>query len=561
MTNHHSRRVFFTSFGLTLVVACSAEFTYEPCPPGQWADNSDEGVCRPCEAGTIPDLTNGGCKACDMGYAPDEKWQCVPISPENPGGAGGSGGSGGGGGMVPIPPGFDCAPGTTKCASDAQQTCGDDGKWGEAVGCEVACDVRGAACAVPVQLAAGTGHTCARLNDGTVRCWGSGTQGQLGNGAGTDSAVPVPVADIVDATSIVANDSSSCAVHSDGTVSCWGNTTVLNDSGAPYLKPAKMEGAQGVSKLGMMAYSACIIKENGSLECKGANDSGQLGNNGGAASAVFAPTSGFPSPPVRVSASVNTSLGSGTAQGSYAGGTACAVLADGTVACWGKSNCGQNGGTSPTLVANDVRDIREVFVGDEMSCAVRNDGNLFCWGGNYAGQLGRGTSSSNPLHRFGEPAALIPNFGGVVKVSIGFQHVCATRSDNTLWCWGEVSLGRLGFECGEPETETACSAYSGSYGSAAFIPSPAQVPLQNVADVAAGSAHTCALTGDGKVYCWGSNASGQLGNGSIGSSRSAPAAIVWKNLEQAASRVHLGKGGGRASGGCSSHSYKGTWLT
>src|SRR5438128_7968824 len=81
----------------------------------------------------------------------------------------------------------------------------------------------------PTAVAAGGLHTCMRLPDGTVQCWGQNNFGQLGNGDGslTSSSVPVPVRDLTTATSVVTGDSHTCALLADGTVQCWG----VGDSG------------------------------------------------------------------------------------------------------------------------------------------------------------------------------------------------------------------------------------------------------------------------------------------------------------------------------------------
>lgn len=82
-----------------------------------------------------------------------------------------------------------------------------------------------------VEVAAGYWHTCARMADGTVWCWGSNGQGQLGNGSMTSSAEPVAVAGLSEATRLALGDWSSCALRRDGSVWCWGNGT---PSAAPF---------------------------------------------------------------------------------------------------------------------------------------------------------------------------------------------------------------------------------------------------------------------------------------------------------------------------------------
>src|SRR5437016_10225001 len=76
----------------------------------------------------------------------------------------------------------------------------------------------------PTALAAGGLHTCMRLPDGTVQCWGRNNFGQLGNGDGSlsSSSVPVAVRGLTTATRVVTGDAHTCALLGDGTVQCWG---------------------------------------------------------------------------------------------------------------------------------------------------------------------------------------------------------------------------------------------------------------------------------------------------------------------------------------------------
>src|SRR5438445_10676824 len=81
----------------------------------------------------------------------------------------------------------------------------------------------------PTAVAAGGLHTCMRLPDGTVQCWGRNNFGQLGNGDGnlTSSSVPVAVRGLTTATGVVTGDAHTGALLGDGTVQCWG----VGDSG------------------------------------------------------------------------------------------------------------------------------------------------------------------------------------------------------------------------------------------------------------------------------------------------------------------------------------------
>ena len=73
-----------------------------------------------------------------------------------------------------------------------------------------------------IALSAGSDHTCALLQGGSVRCWGYGFRGSLGNGATVDSPVPVLVSGINDATALASGDLHNCVIRTGGGMSCWG---------------------------------------------------------------------------------------------------------------------------------------------------------------------------------------------------------------------------------------------------------------------------------------------------------------------------------------------------
>jgi alpha-tubulin suppressor-like RCC1 family protein len=436
---------------------------------------------------------------------------CIPA-PAGSGGTAGAGGVGGvsgaggtGGGSQPPLKG-ECETGQKRCSADGLSECGADGQWQAPTACEIGCDKAKNECVVPVQLAAGKEHACALLSDGTVRCWGGDSRGQLGNGPGGDSVRPTPVVGLTGATSITASDFYSCATQSEGSkVSCWGATYYTSIVPDIQEIPVVIGSAQGRDHLGVSDSSLCLLKESGVVECKGKNDHGQLGNGGEEDSLIFTPTSGFPSPPRQIS---------------VAGFSACAVLADSTLACWGIKN---TNGTNPPrdlpspAIVNNVHSVRKVATSEAACCAIRIDNTMQCWGYNVFGELGRGFDSEYGVI---EAPGFVDNFGDVERISPGSGHVCATKTDQSLWCWGRNNKYQLASTC----ESLQCS----DSGNGPYISLPARVPLDNVVDVAAGDYSTCALTKDSKVYCWGSNEFGQVGNGAIGDKVLEPTLVHWK---------------------------------
>jgi alpha-tubulin suppressor-like RCC1 family protein len=134
--------------------------------------------------------------------------------------------------------------------------------------------------------------------------------------------------------------------------------------------------------------------------------------------------------------------------------------------------------------------------GDKHSCALSAAGGVRCWGKNDYGQLGEGTTTTrlSPIDVAGLGA-------DVVAVTAGVRHSCALTGAGAVKCWGENFSGALG-------DGTTTDRYE---------PVPVSGLSSGVVAIAAGSSHTCALTSAGAVKCWGSNSSGQLGDGSGGS--------------------------------------------
>jgi len=127
-------------------------------------------------------------------------------------------------------------------------------------------------------------------------------------------------------------------------------------------------------------------------------------------------------------------------------------------------------------------------MGTHHACAA-SGGKAYCWGGNGSGELGQNTADAN-LH----PKPLEVPLDQVTDVAVGAEHSCAL-SNKRIYCWGNNTYGQIGDGSGN-----------------ALVKSPVASHLNvDLASIAVGTIHTCALSTSGEAYCWGSNASGQLG--------------------------------------------------
>jgi alpha-tubulin suppressor-like RCC1 family protein len=141
-------------------------------------------------------------------------------------------------------------------------------------------------------------------------------------------------------------------------------------------------------------------------------------------------------------------------------------------------------------------------VGSRHACRLTDDGRVLCWGRADAGQLGTGSTPlrSTPV----EAAAGQTRFS---SIAVGGLHTCALTAEGAVWCWGANEAGQAGLpaavtqQCGEPIHGWRC------------VPSPRLIETSLRFDaLVAGAANTCGFTGDGAIYCWGSNGAGQLGS-------------------------------------------------
>ena len=238
------------------------------------------------------------------------------------------------------------------------------------------------------------------------------------------------------------------------------------------------------------------------------------------------------------------SIGLGGVYDSPAYGHTCVIKPDGKLSCWGDNRSGQLGNNSTTRsdYPIDVRDnsggadttlndVVQVTSGPRHTCALTSDGRVWCWGYGHYRQLGNGSTNGSlrPISVRG-----IDNSGrlnGVVQISAGSGHNCALGSNGQVSCWGDNTKHQSGH--GE-------SNYASRYPRTVKI-SRNGPPLEGIVQVACGSLHTCALTSEGKVWCWGSSIGGALGNGVSGNSQS-------KETYPVAVRDSSGAGGSTLSG-------------
>lgn len=185
----------------------------------------------------------------------------------------------------------------------------------------------------------------------------------------------------------------------------------------------------------------------------------------------------------------------------------CGRTSSGDALCWSNYEMTPNH-LAPTLKFSDLKTSEGGH-----GCAVATNGSTYCWGENLSGQLGDGTTQSRA-------GISIPVAGGYAfkSVVVGRHHSCGLTAAGEAYCWGAnkspPSYGEYGVALGTGDSTTSVMP----------TPSPVAGGLA-FAQLSAGFRHTCGITVDGRAYCWGGNANGQLGDGTQ-INRNVPVAVA-----------------------------------
>ena len=316
------------------------------------------------------------------------------------------------------------------------------------------------------QLSVGGHHSCAALA-GVARCWGFGGNGRLGYGdersVGDDetpgSAGPVDVGPGHSVRAIDGGAGHTCALLDDATVRCWGfggdgrlgYGSVANVTNPASAAPVFLGLGRTATAIAAGGYHTCAILDNGSVRCWGYGFDGALGY--GNQNRVGDDETPGSVPPV--------DLGTGrTAVAITAGDEhTCAILDDGSVRCWGFSGVGRLGYGNATTIGDDEapgtagpvalgpgRTATAISAGGAHTCAVLDDGNVRCWGLGVNGQLGYANVAT--VGDDETPAAAGPvNLGAgrtARAIAAGGSHTCALLDDFGVRCWGAGGFGQLG---------------------------------------------------------------------------------------------------------------------
>jgi alpha-tubulin suppressor-like RCC1 family protein len=352
------------------------------------------------------------------------------------------------------------------------------------------------------EVRTGSSHTCVRRDNGEVLCWGRNGEAQLGDGVvrhdscdrdrGSDRPPPdcssdaVPVSGLDDATGLFIGGGSvdvghhTCALREDGSLWCWSYEIIGAGEGIPRQKrdvPVLEYDEEAIGDLAVSFNSICFaVGTDRRAVCYGSNGRFQAGSPNVTAEPILRePTALDLDPDNDLDEPLIGVVEIATSQFP---GFGCALVDD---------------------PINDP-----------------NDG-VWCWGNNIEGQLGRGDTqhqdcSSRPELR--EDCSNRPVRAGTAEspvppasaIALGARHACVITSEEAeggagqVFCWGDNRGGQAGIGVEQGEVR---------------VPTPVVGLPEGVAvtQLSLGNRHSCALLADGRVYCWGWNDDGQLGDG------------------------------------------------
>ena len=289
------------------------------------------------------------------------------------------------------------------------------------------------------------------------------------------------------------------AVGSDGHVYAWGNQasgSLGNDkTSGTATTPVRITENDAIKGKIFIAVSAgdaysMALASDGTVYTWGSNGKGQLGNGTTTDSAV----------PVKANLDANiTAISAGR---SYA----MALASDGTVYTWGNNQYGQLGNgssdnsdhSSPTKVST-LSGITAISAGFTTGTALDSQGHAWAWGRNEKGQLGNGTLNDNPTPaRVQDLGTGQPDTRSYIAISAGYQHVLAIDTDHDVYGWGSgTAIGS--------STDSNVSTKGStkiSFGD----------DVVNITAISAGDDGSEAIDDSGRIYTWGKEGYGQLGN-------------------------------------------------
>ncbi|MEK2690827.1 Ig-like domain-containing protein [Bdellovibrio sp. GT3] len=359
-----------------------------------------------------------------------------------------------------------------------------------------------------VAIAGGNWAGCALNSVGDLYCWGDDTSYLQGNGAATaEVLVPTLVPTAVKFKSLSMYANHACAIDLNDYLYCWGSNSSgnLGDGTTTYSDvPKAIDAGNKYLNVAVGNAHTCAVRmTSNQAVCWGSNrtgssDAGALGDgsNYSVANKLVPTVVGGSSTFLKVDAGNNYS---------------CGITTDQRIQCWGSyasQSVGDGLENNRSIIAeSDIgQNYKQISVGSTLSCGIDSFDRLKCWGNGTTASIGDGTSGVGVVRS----SPIVLDRGLTYKsVAVGDMYGCAITTDDTVKCWGRNSDGVLGF-AGATSSPTPRLVDGGA----------------KYKKIVAGNSMTCGITMDGVLKCWGYNSNlWQLGDAGVIPGSSQPKVI------------------------------------
>ena len=374
-----------------------------------------------------------------------------------------------------------------------------------------------------IQIESGSIHSLALTSKGRIFTWGYNGSGELGDGTTTIKNRPSEITSLFG----LQNDEyiikfslgsrTSSAITSNGRIFTWGaNSYGLHGDGTNIdrLTPTEITHqfnlylGETIVQFTLGTHFSAALTSNGRIFTWGRNEDGRLGDG----------TNVNRLTPTEITHQFNLSQGETITQFTLGSNFSTALTSNGRIFTWGKNFHGQLGdGTIinrniPIDITNQIDlDNDEIIIdvnsGGYHSIALTSNGRIFIWGRNHEGQLGNGTAINSSI-----PIEITTKFDlkvgeKILKVYSGALFSIAMTSEGRIFTWGDNVHGQLGDGTNLKHLTPNEITDKFNLGLGEFI-----------IELSLGSYHSLALTSNGRVFSWGRNLDGQLGDGTLNDS-------------------------------------------
>jgi alpha-tubulin suppressor-like RCC1 family protein len=355
----------------------------------------------------------------------------------------------------------------------------------------------------------------------------------VGTTAGGTAVIVSPSA-AVEVTAIAAGQYAAMNLNADGVLCAWGanswgqlgdGTTSTRSLPVAVLR-GEIPSTVSITQIAEGLVHSLVLGSDGKAYAWGYNSLGSVGNG----------TTTSPSTPVAVLQGAVPSTVSFT-QIAGGGSASLALGSDGKAYTWGYNGAGQLGDgtttnrTAPVAVLQGAIPagvtITQISGGGLVTTALGSDGKAYTWGQNTYGQLGDGTTTNRTT-----PVAVsqgeVPDGVTFTQIDSSGNFTVALGSDGKAYTWGRNPYGQLG----DGTTTNRTTPVAVSQGEV-----PDGVTFTQIAP-SPDYSHAVALGSDGKVYAWGYNGNGQLGDGTQTDS-STPVAVAQGVVPDGVTFTHI----------------------